>query len=171
MKMVVELGTMVQPLFWRKSAVLLVPTGRFGENGWPWSFFVLLVSSVDPGFRMFEFFENGGASWRLFALGGFLTVFWDFFDTHSNTSLPQSLFCASFFLSHRAPFLPGCRPFDSLMLKKGVTVRVSQTKIVFSVLCAYFLRISMSNQWSVSTKCLPVSESFCLVMWLLFSCS
>ena len=39
----VELGTMVQILFWRKSEVLLVPTGRFGGNGWPWSFFILIV--------------------------------------------------------------------------------------------------------------------------------
>ena len=44
-KMVVELGTVVQLLFWRKSAVILVPTGRFGGNGWPWPFFVLLAST------------------------------------------------------------------------------------------------------------------------------
>ena len=58
--MVVELGIMVKVLFWRKYAVVVVPTGRFGGNGWPLSFFVLLVSSIDQVFWMSELFQKRG---------------------------------------------------------------------------------------------------------------
>ena len=41
--------------------MVVVPAGRSGGNGWLWSFFVLLVSRVDPGFFEVCFFSKTGA--------------------------------------------------------------------------------------------------------------
>ena len=153
------------------SASCLVSTGRFGGNGWPWSFFMLLVSSVDPGFWMFEvFLKTGALPEDCSHIEGFWQYF-EIFSTNTRTLPCHSRSFAQVFLSHRAPFLPGCRPFDSLMLKKGVTVRVSQTKNVFSVLCVCFWRMLSSNSSEVSRQNVFLSleafiwwgDSFCLV--------
>ena len=72
-------------------------------------FFMLLVTSVDSRFQMFEV-ENGGASWTSFAPGGFLTVlqYFEIFSTNTQTfPCHNCSFVQVFVRVIRAPFSPG----------------------------------------------------------------
>ena len=102
---------------------LSFPTRCFGGNGWPWSFFtsfMLLVLTVDPIFRRFDFFRRRGRFLKFFRTWRLLAEFRDFFKKYLKIHQRKLSVFRCCFSGHHAPVLQvaGCRLVDSLTLEK-----------------------------------------------------